>query len=67
MVRGSWFAGKDFLEALLDLADGGDAVVEEEDLSAAREFRLDRRLDDEVRVGDDLSVDGHAFARRRAE
>ncbi len=55
------------VQALFDLADGGDAVVEEEDLAAARELRFDGRAHDRVGVAHDRRLHRHALARRRAQ
>ena len=54
-------------QASLDAMDGRHAVMEEIDLSAARQFLLDGRTDRFILVADDARLDGHPFARRRTE
>jgi len=53
--------GEESSEAVFDVVDGFDAVVEVEDLSAALDFALDGLGDGGFVVGDDVGLDGLAF------
>ena len=59
--------GSELLELLLHAADRLDAVVDEEDLPAAVELRLDRLADDLGLPRHDLRLDREPVPRRRLD